>query len=61
VILDLRFPFVIYKKLLGQKPTLEDLVETKPVQNYSFHAFLFFVEKATELSFATYFRAWGPT
>jgi ubiquitin-protein ligase E3 A len=32
VILDLHFPFVIYKKLLGEKPTIDDLSQTHPVR-----------------------------
>ncbi len=32
VILDLKFPFVVYKKLIGIKPTLTDLNDINPVR-----------------------------
>jgi hypothetical protein len=32
VILDVRFPFVVYKKLMGITPTLEDLKSVNPVR-----------------------------
>jgi len=40
IILDLRFPFVIYKKLLKQKPTLGDLKAISPGLGYSLQKLL---------------------
>lgn len=31
IILDVHFPLVVYKKLMGVKPTLKDLEEMHPV------------------------------
>jgi len=31
IILDLHFPFVIYKKLVGLEPTLDDIDDINPV------------------------------
>lgn len=32
IILDLHFPFVVYKKLVGLEPTLDDLKDVNPVR-----------------------------
>lgn len=33
IILDVRFPMVVYKKLLGKKGTFNDLEDSNPVSN----------------------------
>lgn len=36
IILDIRFPMVVYKKLLGKKGTFSDLEDYNPVSSVSY-------------------------
>eukprot|EP01100_Stratorugosa_tubuloviscum_P011265 TRINITY_DN4_c2_g1_i1.p1 TRINITY_DN4_c2_g1~~TRINITY_DN4_c2_g1_i1.p1 ORF type:complete len:755 (-),score=258.81 TRINITY_DN4_c2_g1_i1:54-2318(-) len=56
VILDLHFPLVIYKKLLNQKVTIEDLSDFKPSVVKGLHELLEF-EGDVELTFCLNFTA----
>lgn len=55
VILDVHFPQVVYKKLMGQNPTLEDLRELQPVLARSLQTLLDF-EGDVEATFSLNFQ-----
>jgi hypothetical protein len=52
VILDVHFPLVLYKKLIGHKPTLEDLADICPVRSlFALYFFLFVLKTQPHASF----------
>ncbi|GAQ89192.1 Putative ubiquitin-protein ligase [Klebsormidium nitens] len=62
VILDVHLPLVVYKKLLGGKPTLEDLKDARPAVGRSLQKLLDFegdVESAFGLDFQVSYENFG--
>ncbi|XP_060697829.1 probable E3 ubiquitin-protein ligase HERC4 [Hemiscyllium ocellatum] len=54
-IVDLHFPLALYKKLLNQKPTLDDLKELMPIVGRSMQQLLDYPEEAVEDIFSLNF------
>mmetsp|Transcript_8195 Transcript_8195/g.11619 ORF Transcript_8195/g.11619 Transcript_8195/m.11619 type:complete len:828 (-) Transcript_8195:219-2702(-) len=64
VILDLRFPMVVYRKLLGWDVTMEDMKEVDPELAKGFEKLLTFpgdVENTFCRNFSISYQAWGAT
>jgi hypothetical protein len=62
VILDVRFPLVLYKKLIGHKLTLEDLNDIRPTVAKNLQALLAFdgdVEETFGLTFSVSYEYFG--
>ncbi|VDN36973.1 unnamed protein product, partial [Dibothriocephalus latus] len=56
IIVDLNFPLAMFKKLLGQQPTLEDLKELDPVVGKSLQQLLEYEEPDLDEVFALNFE-----
>uniref|UniRef100_A0A7S2S0T5 HECT-type E3 ubiquitin transferase n=2 Tax=Rhizochromulina marina TaxID=1034831 RepID=A0A7S2S0T5_9STRA len=62
IILDIPFPMVVYKRLKGMRPTLEDLIEAQPTLGRSLKTMLDFdgdIEATFSQVFQVSYEVWG--
>lgn len=56
-ILDVHFPMVVYRKLMGKKGTFLDLGDSHPVSLVIFYSFRFYLKTNTEFNLYKIFKA----